>query len=38
MTPTRLALAHPHIHFTLTHNGRPVHELPPELLRGWTYY
>jgi DNA mismatch repair protein MutL len=26
---TRLALAHPQIHFTLTHNGRPVHELPP---------
>src|SRR5262249_15003931 len=26
---TRLALAHPHIHFTLTHNGRAVHDLPP---------
>lgn len=26
---TRLALAHPHVHFTLTHNGRAVHELPP---------
>src|SRR5882757_6995049 len=26
---TRLALAHPQIHFTLTHNGRMVHELPP---------
>ena len=26
---TRLALAHPHIHFTLTHNGRTVHDLPP---------
>jgi DNA mismatch repair protein MutL len=26
---TRLALAHPQIHFTLTHNGRPVHDLPP---------
>lgn len=25
---TRLALAHPHIGFSLTHNGRPVHELP----------
>lgn len=26
---TRLALAHPHIHFTLTHNSRLVHDLPP---------
>ena len=26
---TRLALAHPHIHFTLAHNGRMVHDLPP---------
>jgi DNA mismatch repair protein MutL len=26
---TRLALAHPQIHFTLAHNGRTVHELPP---------
>ncbi len=26
---TRLALAHPRIHFTLAHNGRAVHELPP---------
>lgn len=26
---TRLALAHPAIHFTLTHNGRLVHDLPP---------
>lgn len=26
---TRLALAHPHIHFTLRHNGRPIHDLPP---------
>lgn len=26
---TRLALAHPHIHFTLTHNGRMMHDLPP---------
>jgi DNA mismatch repair protein MutL len=26
---TRVALAHPQIHFTLTHNGRMVHELPP---------
>ena len=26
---TRLALAHPHVHFTLRHNGRPIHELPP---------
>jgi DNA mismatch repair protein MutL len=26
---TRLALAHPRIHFTLTHNGRVVHDLPP---------
>jgi DNA mismatch repair protein MutL len=26
---TRLALAHPQIHFTLAHNGKPVHDLPP---------
>lgn len=26
---TRLALAHPHVHFTLRHQNRPVHELPP---------
>jgi DNA mismatch repair protein MutL len=26
---TRLALAHPRIHFTLAHNGRVVHDLPP---------
>jgi DNA mismatch repair protein MutL len=26
---TRIALAQPHIHFTLLHNGRVVHELPP---------
>ncbi|MBS0208398.1 MAG: DNA mismatch repair endonuclease MutL [Planctomycetes bacterium] len=26
---TRLALAHPHVHFTLRHNTRMVHELPP---------
>ena len=26
---TRLALAHPQIHFTLSHNGRSLHELPP---------
>src|SRR5256885_3986058 len=26
---TRLALAHPKIHFTLWHNGRSVHDLPP---------
>jgi DNA mismatch repair protein MutL len=26
---TRLALAHPAIHFTLTHNGRLAHDLPP---------
>ncbi|HEY4235622.1 MAG TPA: DNA mismatch repair endonuclease MutL [Lacipirellulaceae bacterium] len=26
---TRLALAHPRIHFTLAHNGRTVHDLPP---------
>jgi DNA mismatch repair protein MutL len=26
---TRLALAHPQIHFSLAHNGRIVHELPP---------
>jgi DNA mismatch repair protein MutL len=26
---TRLALAHPRIHFTLAHNGRALHDLPP---------
>lgn len=26
---TRLALAFPQIHFSLRHNGRPIHELPP---------
>jgi DNA mismatch repair protein MutL len=26
---TRLALASPQVHFTLTHNGRLVHDLPP---------
>ena len=26
---TRLALAHPHVHFTLAHNGRTVYDLPP---------
>jgi DNA mismatch repair protein MutL len=26
---TRLALAHPHIHFTIAHNGRTIHDLPP---------
>lgn len=26
---TRLALAYPHVHFTLTHGGRLVHDLPP---------
>lgn len=26
---TRLALAHPHIHFTLRHNDREVYDLPP---------
>ena len=26
---TRLALAHPHVHFTLAHNGRTIHDLPP---------
>jgi DNA mismatch repair protein MutL len=25
----RLALAHPHVHFTLAHGGRLTHELPP---------
>lgn len=28
---TRLALAHPHVHFTLRHNTRTVHELPPSV-------
>jgi DNA mismatch repair protein MutL len=32
---TRLALAHNQIHFTLSHNGRRVHDLPPVAdLRG----
>jgi DNA mismatch repair protein MutL len=32
---TRLALAHPAIHFTLSHNGRLVHDLPPvDNIRG----
>jgi len=32
---TRLALAHPQIHFTLAHNGRLLYDLPPESgLRG----
>lgn len=26
---TRLALAHPQVHFTLRHNGRTVYDLPP---------
>ncbi len=26
---TRVALAHPRIHFTLSHNGRLMHDLPP---------
>ena len=26
---TRLALAHPEVHFSLTHSGRQVHDLPP---------
>jgi DNA mismatch repair protein MutL len=26
---TRLALAYPQVHFTLSHNGRLVHDLPP---------
>lgn len=26
---TRLALAHPRVHFTLKHNQRPLYELPP---------
>ena len=26
---TRLAMAHPHVHFTLTHGGRLIHDLPP---------
>jgi DNA mismatch repair protein MutL len=26
---TRLALAHPHVHFTLRHNERLIHDLPP---------
>jgi DNA mismatch repair protein MutL len=26
---TRIALAHSHVHFTLTHNGRLVHDLAP---------
>ena len=26
---TRLALANPHVHFTLRHNDRSVYDLPP---------
>ena len=26
---SRIALAHPAVHFTLSHNGRTVHDLPP---------
>jgi DNA mismatch repair protein MutL len=26
---TRIALAYPHVHFTLRHNNRAMHELPP---------
>jgi DNA mismatch repair protein MutL len=26
---TRIALAHPRVHFTLTHNERVIHDLPP---------
>lgn len=26
---TRLALAHPEVHFTITHGGRQTHDLPP---------
>jgi DNA mismatch repair protein MutL len=26
---TRVALAHPRIHFTMSHNGRTIHDLPP---------
>lgn len=26
---TRIALSHPDIHFTLRHNDRPIHDLPP---------
>lgn len=25
---TRIALAYPQVHFTLSHNGRPIHDLP----------
>ncbi|MDP6720530.1 MAG: DNA mismatch repair endonuclease MutL, partial [Pirellulaceae bacterium] len=31
---TRLALAHPEIHFSLTHNDRNLHDLPPA--QSWT--
>jgi len=30
---TRIALAYPEVHFTLTHNGKQLHELPPTM--GW---
>ncbi len=28
---TRIALAYPEVHFTLTHNGKQLHELPPTM-------
>lgn len=30
---SRLALAHPHVHFTLSHGGRLIHDLPPASLQ-----
>lgn len=32
---SRVALAHPEVHFTLSHNGRTVHDLPPVGQQHW---
>lgn len=32
---SRIALAHPDVHFTLTHNGRQVHDLPAVTAEAW---
>lgn len=32
---TRIALAHPNVHFTLNHNGRQIHDLPAVQSEDW---